>query len=257
LNTNHLPTSAHDLFGRFLNESYAGKTDWLVFNANEPLTKELASGALVNDVRIWYYFGGDPFGVTTPRYPGGDSYSAIEYHFNKTQFAATMISDIWDSIGKSPLGISLPLEFVLGSFKFQVMRVDEDRLGFRIDNDMTIESGTHIVGRNLGPFRGSVEELIKQYPYLADRPLSEVINNDLNGYPPISILASRSAGETPSGYGGGSLYQTFAWTERYEPCNFGLFSPILIDPPWHDIQIWDNYDSMTHNPGRPFPGSAQ
>jgi hypothetical protein len=251
LNTNNLPTSAHNLFGRFLYESYAGETDWLVFHANERLTQELAVGVLINNVRSWYYSsGGDRSGITSPRYFGGDTSMAIRYNFGMDGYLASMFFDIGDSIWKG----SLPLEFVLGSFKFQVMQVDEDRLGFRIDNDMTIESGTHIRGREPELFRGSVEELIELYPYLAERPLSEVIKKQNQyGYRVISILSSQTTEQTHGMAGGGNLYQTFAWTEQYNECNLAGRLPQQIFPFMLDIQVWGNYDKMTEHPGNPFP----
>lgn len=164
-----------------------------------------------------------------------------------------MLYDTWDSWDEK----SLPLEFVLGSFKFQVKKLNvdgEERLGFRIDNDMTLESGTHIGGRPPGKFEGSVEDLIDSNELLADRPLSEVIGLENEfGYKPISILTSRNMQASPASYGGRSLYQTFAWTERYDNCFLSPYLEFHISRPWRDIQRWDNYASMTKHPGVPFP----
>jgi hypothetical protein len=117
---------------------------------------------------------------------------------------------------------------------------------------MTIESGTHIAGRFPSPLiAGSVEELIDNDPSLADRPLSEVINiENVSGQKVISILKSGKAEDTPTG--GGSLYQTFAWTERYN-CLLPLPTSLLLNPSWLDMQPWGNYASMTQHPGDPFP----
>jgi len=247
LNTKDLPTSGHDLFGRYLFESYQGKTNWLKFNANEQLTRELAKGTLINDVRTWYYTGGDRGGHTTPPYPGGDTTGAFRYNFGGVEFLGTMMFDT----GDAGLQATLPLEFVLGSFNFQVLRVG-DRLGFRIDNDMTLESGTHISGRKPEDFSGSLEDLIGKNPHLANEPFSKVINMDYQGKPIISILSSQFAENTTGNNGGGSLYQTFTWTERYDPCLANLLPQQLVLSLF-DIQVWSNYDLVTKHPGDPFP----
>jgi RHS repeat-associated protein len=252
LNTNELPKSAGDLFGRYLFESYGQDSNWLKFNANEPLTRELAVGTLVNDIRNWYYQGGDKGGHTTPSYKGGNTSYPILYNFGIWEYIGSMYFDTGSSISKA----SLPLEFVMGSFNFQVVKVGSDRLGFRIDNDMTIESGTHIVGRKPGEYSGSVEDLIRDNPYLAAMPLSSVINKEYNGYKVISILSSQTINNTTGNNGGGSLFQTFTWTERYDPCLSGRM-PQQVILPILDIQIWNNYSKFTSNPGPPFPGGGK
>jgi RHS repeat-associated protein len=246
-----LPSSAHNLFGWFLFESYGpGNDNWLEFDANEPLTQELATSTLVNDVRTWYYEGGDRGGHTDPRYVGGDTYGAILYKFGTAEYIGTLLFDSIRSASK----FSLPLEFVMGSFTFQVKRIEGSRLGFRVDNDMTIESGTHIRDRFRPEYLGSVEDLIQLpgYDYLSDRPLSEVINKTFLGKPVISILSSRTAEQTMGLFGGGNLFQTFSWTESYDPCLAGLLPWEVMLRPLH-IGVWANYKSVTEHPGAPFP----
>jgi hypothetical protein len=70
----------------------------------------------------------------------------------------------------------------------------------------------------------------------------------------ISILKSQKIEETMGSHGGGSLYQTFAWTERYDPCLAGYLPQELFEIyPLLDIQAWNNYDKLTEHPGVPFP----
>jgi hypothetical protein len=119
---------------------------------------------------------------------------------------------------------------------------------------MTLESGTHISGRKPEDFSGSLEALIGENPHLADRPFSEVINMDYHGQPIISILRSRNVYQTTGNNGGGSLYQTFTWTEKYDPCLAWLLPHELVSSLF-DIQVWGNYDRVTKHPGKPFPGN--
>ena len=94
----------------------------------------------------------------------------------------------------------------------------ERRIGIRIDNDTSLESATHIVGRF--PSDGyylTVEDLINrpnQYGINRDTPLSTVFERA----PVISILRNRSHSELQGTEGGATLYQTYMWTERYDPC---------------------------------------
>ena len=55
-----------------------------------------------------------------------------------------IVRHLVDANGKSALTFNLPLSALLGSIIYQVKTLPNDRVGFRIDNDTTIESGTHI-----------------------------------------------------------------------------------------------------------------
>jgi RHS repeat-associated protein len=248
---NDTPTSAHNLFGRFIFEK--GKDDWIVFNGSDELTKELSKGTLINDIRHWYYSGGDPGEHTLPVYRGGDTEGPILYRFGVFEYFGSGMFGIKNSLFKG----SLPIEFVMGSFNFQVLKITqggETRLGFRIDNDMTIESGTHIPDRFPPVYEGSVEELIRIRPDLASHPLSEITNTIAPwGTKVISILSSHA--RNPQGYsdyGGGSLFQTFTWTERYDPCLSGHL-PKEIPALNLGIGVWSNWRDDTQNPKEPFP----
>jgi hypothetical protein len=64
----------------------------------------------------------------------------------------------------------------VGSFIYQVKTVDSgQRVGFRIDNDTTLASGTHIGGRKQPPADDSVEQLIDRDSSQKNRPLRDVI----------------------------------------------------------------------------------
>ncbi|HLO30507.1 MAG TPA: hypothetical protein VK249_15280, partial [Anaerolineales bacterium] len=116
--------------------------------------------------------------------------------------------------------LTLPLTFFMGSFYYQVkaLKIDgERRIGFRIDNDTSLESGTHIPGRFGPAYYLSVEDLINgpnQYGITRDTPLATVFERA----PVISILRNRSRSQLQGTGGGATLYQTYMWTERYDPC---------------------------------------
>ncbi len=229
-----LPTSAHELMGWYLFE--IGK-DHLYFDGKQPLTVELAQTSLINDIRNWYYTGGD---VIKP----------IQYKFNHLEYIATLGLDSRHSIFKG----SLPISFFLGSFYYQVRSTYDrggPRVGFRIDNDTTLESGTHFVGRYAEQgFEGSVERLIERDSSLANMSLYQLIHDEASGGSKlISILTPGSREETKYPLGAGNLYQTFAWSEKYDPCLAGLI-PQKVFAFMLDIQVWDNYDSYTQDPYR-------
>jgi hypothetical protein len=196
-------------------------TDRLFFDGNQALTRELANGDLIDDLRIRYYQGEDLSGPT-------------HRDFNLAEFARTILFDSVDA----PEG-SLPLSFVMGSFWYQVKTVGSDRIGFRIDNDMTLESGSHIAFRFRPEYAKTVEDLIAQDPGLENTPLYLLVAD--TRYKLISILSSRTRAETVGSQGGGSLYQTFTWTESRLCLPVGIFIP-------RDVQVWDRFQSVTIDP---------
>lgn len=102
-------------------------------------------------------------------------------------------------------------------------------------------------------YAGSVYELIQQRPELANRPISEVVNIITPwGKKVISILPSEQRTMLGSDYGGGSLFQTYTWTERYDPCLAG-HTPQEISSLLLDVEVWNNWRNDTKNPGPPFP----
>ncbi len=226
----NLPTSAHELFGWYVYNYRGTNTDWLDFDGAQPLTKELAKSILIADVRTQYYNGGD-IEVPTLR------------KFNHGEFLASLMNDT-RNLSKP----SVPISFFLGSFYYQARTVESgSRVGFRIDNDTTLASGSHFVGRFEPEYSGSVEDKIIEDPSLANKPIYEVIR----GSRVISILRSRTKEKTPAG--GGSLYQTFTWTERRDECwlkwspeqqiNSLPFITTLLD-----MQVWNGYQNMTTDP---------
>jgi hypothetical protein len=206
------PTTAHELFGRWL-FGY-GDTDHLYFNGGDPLTKELAISSLVQDIRVGYYKAGVDIGCYNENCPLDE--------FLSQQFEESLKQDSWISIRRFQTAheITLPLTFFMGSFYYQVKALNvsgEKRIGFRIDNDTSLESGTHIVGRYRPEYHLTVEDLISgpnQYGINGNTPLSTVFERA----PVISILRNRSRSELHGTEGGATLYQTYMWTERYDPC---------------------------------------
>jgi hypothetical protein len=217
-----LPTTVGELMARYIHEY--GDVH-LYFDGTQPLTKELAEGTLINDIRNMYYQGIDVGGPTL-------------FEFNASEAVSSLILDMRNSA----LTFNLPLSAFLGSFIYQVKTLDNDRIGFRIDNDTTIESGTHIGGRYpYQGFRQSVEALIEQRPDLANTPLYEIINNPVE-YKVVSILKSRSREQTKGSFGGGNMYQTFTWTEKRDEClanhlPWEVHAFMLDIRPWTDYQI--------------------
>ncbi|MFB0534861.1 MAG: RHS repeat-associated core domain-containing protein [Anaerolineae bacterium] len=225
-----LPKTAHELFGWYVHE-WRGKykSDRLVFDGNEPLTKELAKTSLVSDLRQRYYWGGEDLSGPT------------HYKFEFLQYIETGLLDI------SSLR-SVPVSFFMGSFWYQIKPVGTDRVGFRIDNDVTLESGSHIRGRfREDKFIDNVEDLISDRPDLEDKPLAVLIG-DPEQYKLISILGRRTREETEGSQGGGNLYQTFTWTERHD-CFWRMYPPNRGNlPPQLDIQVWGHFRRHTRDP---------
>ena len=158
-----------------------------------------------------------------------------EYQFNGEQALASLIMD------SARFGVfPLTLTQFLGSYWYQVKAVGKCRVGFRIDNDTSLSSGSHFAGRfgNVG-YTDSVEQLVDNDPSVGDEPLEQV----LKGNPKlISILNNRTRSQT-GGEGGGSMYQTFTWTEKRDK--------VINDSPreplrnYLDIQDWSDFTAHT------------
>ncbi len=232
------PTTAHELFGRYVFET--GDTT-LFFDATQPLTEELAVSSLIQRVREMYYH---PIGQTTENvYRGGETQQPTEYRFKAVEYAATLLLDSRNSWDKP----SLPISQFIGSFWFQVKTTKEGRVGFRIDNDTTLESGTHIGGR-FDTYFGSVEEHIVGNPLLANLPVWSVITFSSK----LSILRPLTRGDTRGFRGGGNLVQTFVWSERRdESCQSYMYK--MNDPSFLDLAVWRDYWRYTVDPLEQLP----
>ena len=220
-----LPATAHELFGWFVHD-WRGRfnSDRLYFDANQPLTREVLRTMTVNDVREKYYMEGSDIGKPT------------EYQFDKWQYIFASLDMI-----KSFSQGSLPISEFMGSFWYQVRTLPDGRVGFRIDNDTTLSSGTHVVERHKPSAFLSVEDLIADNQSLANLPVNELIRKEPSL---ISILKNRTRAET-GGRGGGNLYQTYYWTEKFD-CDW--LSRFLLGV--KDIQVWEpgDFKSRTVNP---------
>ena len=128
---------------------------------------------------------------------------------------------------------------------YQVKTLRDGRVGFRIDNDTTLSSGTHVAGRveSEGYFVRSVEQLIHDQPGLANKPIDELIRD--KKYQIISILQDRTRMETGN-RGGGTLYETFYWTEK-RACTWG---EVWFGDPAADMQVWkwEDFKANTVDP---------
>jgi RHS repeat-associated protein len=224
-----LPTRAHDLFGWFLFE-WRGKynTDRLFFDAEQPLTRELAKDSQLTFVRDKYY-NNDP-----------DVGGPTLYKFATGDFGLSLFESL-ETAGERSLSIG----FFMGSFYYQVKTLPNDRIGFRIDNDTSLASGTHVVYRFEDEgFTDSVEQLINSDPSLGDKTLQELLR-DTEHYHILSILSNKT-GRTTGGQGGATLYQTYYWTEK-RACN--LLERWFGDPT-ADMQVWpwSDFESKTADP---------
>jgi RHS repeat-associated protein len=222
--SDELPKTAYELMEWFVTE-WRGKykSDRLFFGADEPLAQEVSRSPLISEVRRKYYTEGE---LGTPR--------PALYDFGFLEFVAS----------GSPLSISS----FMGSFWYQVRTVrtnGEERVGFRIDNDTTLASGSHFAFRFPDEYTDNVEDLIapSKRPELANRPLSEIVR-DTERYKLISILRSRTKEETKGSQGGGNLYQTYMWTEPQD-CLWAYWVAPYMMP---DIQVWSNFRSYTSDP---------
>jgi hypothetical protein len=226
------PTSGHNLFGKYVNESSG---DRLLFTAKDPLTKELSQSNLLMSVRRDYLQSGDTIGPKESRY-------------NLAEQAACLTEGYWHD------GPSLPVTCVLGSVYYQLKTLNTDQgsfVGFRIDNRTDLESGSHIAFRYTGDvsgnmtFGGSVEDLISSRQIRQDESVLDVMNRVYGGKKVVSILSPLD--RTKTGWytgslgthelGGGNLIQTFAWMEPYDPCDqlsrLSFYISYL-----HSIQEW-------------------
>ena len=218
-----LPTTAHELMGWFIFEHLYRD---LLFNGTEPLTQELAVSSIAQIVRNKYY-------------REGETSTSVYYPFHADDYLMTLFGDSRNSVGEA----SLPITAFIGSFWYQVKTLPNGRIGFRIDNDTTLESGTHIRDRFPGQYRGSVEELIQQEPSVANQPIRQVIRNN----PVLSILSSKTRQQTIGSEGGGNMYETFVWSERYDECA-GWMMYLFNDPSKWDVQSWPDFRAYTEDP---------
>jgi hypothetical protein len=220
------------LFGWYVHERRGKyKSGRLLFDASEPLTRELAITSLVSALRQRYYWGKEDLSGPT------------HYDFMFLEYIQTGLLDI------SSLR-SVPISFFMGSFWYQIKAVGNDRVGFRIDNDVTLESGSHIAGRFRPEYYDTVEDLISRRPDLENVPLAALIWNPEH-YKLISILGRRTKEETEGSQGGGDLYQTFTWTERHD-CHSKSVAIRLPTQrqlaPLLDIQVWPDFRKYTIDP---------
>jgi RHS repeat-associated protein len=231
------PATAHQLFGRFVFESGPSR---LEVQGSEPLTRELAVSSLLQKIRDWFYRPGSVTNDPRHEYRGGETLRPVFYPFTGHEYVTTLLADIRNSGGQ----FSLPLPNVLGSFWYQVKATADGTVGFRVDNDMTLESGTHIGGRfDYEGFRGSVEDVINADPLLGLLPIQAVMAR----WPVLSILTSLTRVNTAAPLGGGNYVQTFVWRERFDPgCESYMYE--RNDPSLLDVVDWRDYGLYTVDP---------
>ena len=117
-------------------------------------------------------------------------------------------------------------------------------MGFRIDNDTTLESGTHIRGRfGYEGYQGSVEGALELDPLLAVMPVQYVMGR----FRVISILSPLTREETSSFLGGGNMLQRFVWSERRDESCAGYMYE-MNNPSLLDVDVWPDYWLYTSDP---------
>lgn len=186
--------------------------DWVVFNGNDALSRELARSVLLDEVRKEFYSNGD---ITDPK----------ERRFNVPEFGLALLDAINIGTGE----ISFPLTHFLGSFDYRVV-TSSGRVEFQINNLTDLSSGTHIPLRyppddeKDDPY--SLEQFIQEHPEMEN----EGVLNVLMGYPEIvSILRRRNRAATGFLMGGGNMRQTFNWSEKHLDCGLQkLFWPVYL-----------------------------
>jgi hypothetical protein len=176
-------------------------SDWVVFNGNDALSKELARSVLLDEVRKEFYSNGD---ITDLK----------EKRFNIPEFGMALL----DAVNMGTGEISFPLTHFLGSFDYRVVRLS-DRVKFQIDNRTDLASGTHIPLRyppddeRDNPY--SLEQFIQEHPEMENEEVLDI----LIGRPEIvSILRRRDRSATGLLMGGGDMRQTFNWSEKHLDC---------------------------------------
>jgi hypothetical protein len=175
--------------------------DWVVFNGNDALSRELARSVLLDEVRKEFYSNGD---ITELK----------ERRFNIPEFGMALL----DSINVGTGEIFFPLTHFLGSFDYRVIK-SSDRVQFQINNLTDLASGTHIPLRyppndeRDDPY--SLEQFIQEHPEMETKGVFEVLMD----HPEIvSILRQRNRSATGFLMGGGNMQQTFNWSEKYLDC---------------------------------------
>ena len=232
-----LPQTATELFGWYVynHRGKFGDTDRLYFDGKQSLTQELSMSGSVAGLRTMFYRQGNIGDPTLLR-------------FNEGEFIGSLLNDTGISSG-----LSIPLTFFMGSYWYQVRAIQTSegkRVGFRIDNDTTLASGTHVRGRFPDQYDQDLETLIEVDPSLGDKPLGAILADTAN-YQVISILRSRSRSDAPGG--GANLYQTYTWTEKWDDCWLQLrpeeqLTKRLFAPSLLDVQVWQDFRQYTTDP---------
>lgn len=164
--------------------------------------------------------------------------------FNGPEFAlATLDMRLWDLV---------PIAHFIGSFYVEVVPLPSGRIGFRIDNDTSLESASHFRGRY--PQEGyilSVEEVIERNQGLRSEPQRTVVSR----YPVVSILRPLRRSETHGAEGDGLMWQTYTWSERWLDCPTDRLLAVIDPRPSLTSGIGPT-STHTHHPGLLVPTGA-
>jgi len=170
------------------------------FGSHDYLTLELAQSALVHMLRLRFYLG------------GGQPLSG-EMRFNVGEFLLAWVDYLAFASGSQQRGhVPVNITHFLGSWdRYEVALSEPGKLKFVITNRTDRSSGSHIPGRFPPEYNWYLDTLVQQSPELASAPAIPFIL----AYSVVSVLSPKSRAETVDPEGGGTMWQTFTWEERY------------------------------------------
>jgi hypothetical protein len=131
----------------------------------------------------------------------------------------------------------------MGTFDYEVSLLMSDRIGFTVRNETNLASGSHFRDRFEPEYYRSLEELVSDKPYLKKQPLRKVLNE----WPVISVLSAKTRKQTQGSEGGGTMWQTFTWSERRLICPADTLWRIRSEPALLDIQKQPNVGDPIFN----------
>jgi RHS repeat-associated protein len=194
-----------------------------VFTGYDSLTLQLAKTLTIHQLRKKFYDGMISPGTDTYRFD------------NKELIIATI--DAWKASDQVNfdivynLDIPIPITHFMGSFDYRISKYGTNSIQFEVTNRTDLESGTRIppILGGIDPLNAeqglSIEEIIRENPLLLGESVFTLIEN----YPVISILDKKSRDATSLLGGGGTMWQTFKWHERYDECAMQHLWPFYLD----------------------------
>jgi hypothetical protein len=196
-----------------------------MFNGYDHLTLQLAKTLTMHELRKKFY--GGMIGSGTHK-----------YRFDNQELIIATI-DAWKAsdqvnfdITYNLFDVPIPITHYMGSFEYSISRYGTNSIQFEVTNRTDLESGSRIppILGGIDPLNAeqglSIEEIIRQNPLLLGASVFTIIEN----YPVISILDKKTRGTTSGLGGGGTMWQSFKWHERYDKCSIEQYPwPSYLD----------------------------